>query len=61
LERPRVDLDRALDELDSVLETEKEVKQAHLELLIRIKNVLEPEQQEALTRLRSEDGGGSGA
>jgi Spy/CpxP family protein refolding chaperone len=59
LERPRVDLDRALDELDSVLDIEKRIKQAHLELLIRIKNLLEPEQLEALIRLRGEDAGGS--
>lgn len=59
LEPSRVDLDRALDELDSVLDIEKRIKQAHLELLIRIKNVLEPEQIEALTRLRGEDAGGS--
>ena len=49
----RIDLDRALDQLDSVLETEKEIKQAHLEMLARIKNLLTPEQQAALERLRS--------
>lgn len=50
---PRVDLDRALDQLDSVLETEKEIKQAHLEMLVRIKNLLTPAQQASLERLRS--------
>ena len=54
LQRPRVDLDRALDQLDVVLEQEKRVKQAHLELLIRIKNVLRPDQIEQLERLRRE-------
>ncbi len=63
LQRPRVDLDRALDQMDGVLETEKRIKQAHLELLVRIKNVLRPEQQAELERLKSgepdppEDGG----
>ena len=51
----RIDLDRALDQLDSVLDTEKEIKQAHLEMLARIKNLLSPQQQSALERLR--DGG----
>ena len=57
LDRPRVDLDRALDQLDTVLEQEKRVKQAHLEMLIRIKNVLRPDQLESLARLRAEGGG----
>ena len=48
----RVDLDRALDQMDSVLNTEKEIKQAHLEALVRIKNVLSAEQQAMLDRLR---------
>jgi len=48
----RVDLDRAMDQLDSVLDTEKEIKQAHLEMLVRIKNLLSAEQQAALERLR---------
>ena len=53
---PRIDLDRALDQLDNVLETEKQIKQAHLEMLARIKNLLTPEQQAALERLRSAGG-----
>ncbi|MGD2070768.1 MAG: hypothetical protein PVI57_18995 [Gemmatimonadota bacterium] len=57
LERTRVDLDLALDQLNSALELEKEIKQAHLEALIRIKNLLDPEQQAELDRLRE---GGSG-
>jgi len=48
----RVELDRALDQLNEVLDTEREIKQAHLEMLVRIKNLLTPEQQEALARLR---------
>lgn len=53
----RVDLDRALDQLDAVLDTEREIKQAHLEMLVRIKNLLRPDQQATLERLR----GGAGA
>jgi Spy/CpxP family protein refolding chaperone len=48
----RVDQDRALDQLNRVLDTEKRIKQGHLEMLIRIKNVLRPEQQAELQRLR---------
>jgi len=52
----RVDLDRALDQLDNVLDTEKEIKQAHLEMLVRIKNLLTPDQQATLERLRGSGG-----
>jgi len=48
----KVDLDRALDQLDHVLDTEKEIKQAHLRMLVRIKNLLSAEQQATLERLR---------
>jgi Spy/CpxP family protein refolding chaperone len=48
----RVDLDRALDQLDNVLDTEKSIKQANLEMLVRVKNLLTPDQQATLTRLR---------
>ena len=54
----RVDLDRALDQMDSVLETEKRIKQAHLEMLVRIKNLLTPEQQAQLEEIRRPDSGG---
>ena len=57
LEGNRVDLDLALDQMDNVLETEKDIKQAHLELLVRIKNLLSPEQQAILSRLK--EGGGA--
>ena len=52
LGRTRVDQDRALDQMNRVLETEKSIKKAHLEMLIRIKNVLRAEQQTELARLR---------
>jgi Spy/CpxP family protein refolding chaperone len=48
----RIDQDRAIDQLNKVLDTEKGIKQAHLEMLVRIKNLLRPEQQAELTRLR---------
>ena len=52
LNKPKVDQDRALDQLNKVLETEKDIKKAHLEMLLRIKNVLRAEQQAELARLR---------
>ncbi len=54
--RPRVDLDRALDQMDSVLEKEKDIKQAHLEMLVRVKNILTTEQQVRLEELRRSGG-----
>lgn len=53
---PRVDQDRAIDQLNRVLATEQSIKQAHLVMLIRIKNLLRPEQQAELTRLRNAAG-----
>ena len=50
-----VDLDRAMDRLDQMLETENRVKRTQLELLIRIKNILTPEQQRELTEIREND------
>ena len=54
LGRDRVDLDLALDRLDKVLDTERKVKQAHLEMLVRIKNLLTEEQQATLRKLQNE-------
>lgn len=59
LNRPRVDLDRALDRVGRVLQTEGRIKEAHLTLLVRIKNVLSPEQQESLKKLRAQPLGGA--
>lgn len=52
LEGPRVDLDRVMDRFGKALDTEMEIKRLHLELLIRIKNILTRAQQEELLRLR---------
>jgi len=57
MQASRVPLDRALDQLEAVLGTEREIKQAHLEMLVRVKNLLRPDQQAALERLRSGAGG----
>jgi Spy/CpxP family protein refolding chaperone len=56
LNRPRIDLDRALDRMRRALQTERQIKEGHLTLLIRIKNQLTPAQQEALRKLRGEPG-----
>ena len=47
-----VDEAQVLDQLDRVLNVEREVKRAQLGLMIRIKNLLGPEQQARLDRLR---------
>jgi Spy/CpxP family protein refolding chaperone len=54
LNRPRIDLDRAQDRMRRVLQTERQIKEGHLTLLIRIKNQLTPAQQDALRKLRGE-------
>ena len=48
----------ALSQLDKVLDNEREIKRAHMELAIRIKNKLTPEQQtdRKSTRLNSSHG-----
>jgi Spy/CpxP family protein refolding chaperone len=52
LRSPRVDETAALAQVDRVLSQEREVKKAQLTLLIRIKNLLTPEQQQKLATLR---------
>jgi len=54
LQGPRVDLDRVMDRFGDALNTEMEIKRVHLELLVRMKNVLTPGQQERLKALRQE-------
>ena len=49
----RVDLDRSLDQIGNVLDTENEIKEAHLEMLVRIKNLLSADQQATLERRRA--------
>jgi Spy/CpxP family protein refolding chaperone len=50
----------ALSQLDKVLDSEREIKRAHMELTIRIKNKLTPEQQNKLQSFRRQDGPGQG-
>jgi Spy/CpxP family protein refolding chaperone len=64
----RVDEKAALERAGEILDVERQMKQAHLELLVRIKNQLSPEQQEKLRALRPHEGlfgfrhrGGEGA
>jgi Spy/CpxP family protein refolding chaperone len=53
--RDRVDEQAALDAAARVMEIEGRIKRAHLRLLIRIKNQLEPEQQRRLGELRTKE------
>lgn len=50
----------ALSQLDKVLDSEREIKHAHMELAIRIKNKLTPEQQTKLQSMRRPMGPGPG-
>jgi len=58
LDRSRVDEAAALAKTGEVLQVERDVKKRQMVLLIRIKNVLSPEQQERLRAIR--DGGRRG-
>ena len=52
LQATTVDESKVLDQVDRVLGLEREVKHAQLSLMIRVKNQLTEEQQNALARLR---------
>ncbi len=52
LNGPTIDEDAALAQVDRVLDIERQVKKAHLGLLIQIKNTLTAEQQAKLRRLQ---------
>jgi Spy/CpxP family protein refolding chaperone len=47
----RVDEARVLQQIDRVLDLERQIKRSQIELLVRIKNQLTPEQQQQLGRL----------
>lgn len=53
LQPPRVDESAALAQVDKVLGMEREVKRAQISLLVEIKNLLTPAQQQKLIELRS--------
>jgi hypothetical protein len=50
----------ALSQLDKILDGEREIKRAHMELAIRIKNKLTPDQQAKLQSMKKERGPGQG-
>ena len=52
LSKPSIDETAALQQLDQVLNVEREVKRAHIGLLIRLKNTLTAEQQAKLSAHR---------
>jgi Spy/CpxP family protein refolding chaperone len=52
LRAPRIDENAAIAQADKVLGMEREVKKAQLSLLVRIKNLLSPAQQDKLAELR---------
>lgn len=58
LKQPRVDEQKALAQLDKILKVETEIKREHLALQIRIKNLLTPEQQEKLQKIKEESAPG---
>ncbi|MBI4503554.1 MAG: periplasmic heavy metal sensor [Gemmatimonadetes bacterium] len=53
LDRPSVDAVAALAQVDRLLDVERQVKKAHLGLLIKIKNALTAEQQDILGEIRA--------
>ena len=53
LEKPTVDQAAALAQVDEVLGVEREVKRAHITLLIQIKNTLSAEQEAKLAAARA--------
>jgi Spy/CpxP family protein refolding chaperone len=52
LEPPHIDDAAALTQVDRLMKAEEKLKKAHLTLLIQIKNILTPAQQEKLRQLR---------
>jgi Spy/CpxP family protein refolding chaperone len=52
LREPRIDENAAIAQADRVLGMEREVKKAQLSLLVRVKNLLTPAQQDQLVELR---------
>jgi Spy/CpxP family protein refolding chaperone len=51
LSAPRIDEAAAMAQADQVMNLELQIKRTHLALLVRIKNLLTPEQQTKLTEL----------
>jgi Spy/CpxP family protein refolding chaperone len=56
LQGPQVDEAAVLDEVDRILNLEREIKKAQISLMVRIKNTLTPGQQAKLAAIRSQMG-----
>jgi len=56
LQGPQVDEAAVLDEVDRILNFEREIKKAQISLMVRIKNMLTPQQQAKLAEIRSRMG-----
>jgi Spy/CpxP family protein refolding chaperone len=54
LKEPSADESQAINQLDKVLSSEREIKRTQIGLLVRIKNKLTPDQQARLQKLRTE-------
>ena len=57
LQGTQVDETQVLDEVDRILNLEREIKRAQVSLMVRIKNTLTPPQQAKLAEIRSRMGG----
>ncbi|MDQ6690344.1 MAG: periplasmic heavy metal sensor [Gemmatimonadota bacterium] len=56
LQGSQVDEAAVLDEVDRILNLEREIKKAQISLMVRIKNTLTPQQQAKLAEIRSRMG-----
>ena len=56
LQGTQVDETAVLDEVDRILNMEREIKKAQISLMVRIKNMLTPQQQAKLSEIRSRMG-----
>jgi Spy/CpxP family protein refolding chaperone len=56
LQGTQVDETQVLDEVDRILNLEREIKRAQISLMVRIKNTLTPQQQAKLAEIRSRMG-----
>jgi Spy/CpxP family protein refolding chaperone len=56
LQGTQVDETAVLEEVDRILNLEREMKKAQISLMVRIKNTLTPEQQKKLADIRSRMG-----
>jgi Spy/CpxP family protein refolding chaperone len=56
LQGPQVDEAAVLDEVDRILNMERDIKRAQISLMVRIKNTLTPQQQAKLAEIRGRMG-----